>query len=220
MLGFMPPGKVYLIYGKPGGMDDKGKAKKIAEEVKSTLEETYMPIPIILKEMNNPHDPNEIWFTLQEIVDKEVKEGSEICMNVSAGTKVMVVSSIMFTVLREDAKISLYYGVPQKYPIEEDKYTSEGCKEIVEIPRLTPSLKRLFMGRDRTAAKILSLLNKKQYNSIRELIQDMKGKRTTIKYHLDLLQKHNFVTLTKFGKESRVEITEMGRKYSKILGKG
>jgi DNA-binding transcriptional ArsR family regulator len=221
MLGFSPPSKVYLIYGKQGGMDHKGKAETIAGEVKSMLEETYMPIPIEFKELDNPHDPNEIWYILQEVVEKETKDGVEICLNVSAGTKVMVVASIMFTVLREDANICIYYGVPQSYPIsdEEDKYTSVGCKEVVEIPRLTPSLKRLFMSSDKTASKILGLLDKKRYNSIKELTEEIDVPRSTIKYYLDMLEQQKFVKLTREGKESKIEITKMGRTYSKILGK-
>lgn len=220
MLRFLPPSKVYLIYGKPGeSLDKKGKAKAIAEDVRKILEEVYTPIPIEFKELKNPHDPNEIWFTFQEIVEKESSKGAEICMNVSAGTKVMVVAAVMFTVLREDANVCMYYGIPEEYPFSKnmDKYTSWGCQEVIEIPRLTPSLKALFMGSDKLATKILGKLSKKNYESIQDLAGDMGLKRPTLKYNLNMLVSQRFVKLTKHGKESKIEITKMGKMYSKIL---
>jgi len=157
---------------------------------------------------------------LDQIIGKEKKEQNEIFVNVSSGTKVMVVTSIMYSVLNEDIDIRIYYGIPEEYPIseEEDAYTSVGCKEVVEIPRLTPSLQRIFLDEDRTTLTVLKKIAENEvYESIEKLKEDTNLKRSTLKYHLDILEKLNFIEIVRKGKKSIIRITKLGKTYAKIL---
>ncbi len=101
---------------------------------------------------------------------------------------------------------------------EEDAYTSVGCKEVVEIPRLTPSLQRIFLDEDRTTLTVLRKIAENEvYESIEKLKEDTNLKRSTLKYHLDILEKLNFIEIVRKGKKSIIRITKLGKTYAKIL---
>ena len=124
--------RVWLITEKPSHQEDKGSpyAKSIARKLK----ESNIDCQQVAADRIDLFD---ILRALRIIIMKE--KGNHILVNVSVGSKIQAIASMMICMMFKDmATIRPYYVVPEKYNTilleEKRNQETEGMKDIITLP--------------------------------------------------------------------------------------
>jgi hypothetical protein len=123
--------RVWLITEKPSHGEDKGSpyAKSIARKLKESNIDCQQTSADRI-------DLFDILRALRTIIMHE--KGNHILVNVSVGSKIQAIASMMACMMFKDiATIRPYYVVPDKYNtilLEERNQETEGMKDIISLP--------------------------------------------------------------------------------------
>src|ERR671918_1629664 len=124
--------RVWLITEKPSHQEDKGSpyAKSIARKLKESNIDCQQASADRI-------DLFDILRALRTIIFHE--KGNHILVNVSVGSKIQAIASMMACMMFKDmATIKPYYVVPEKYNTllleEKKKQETEGMKDIITLP--------------------------------------------------------------------------------------
>ena len=123
--------RVWLITEKPSHEENKGSpyAKSIARKLKESNIDCQQASADRI-------DLFDILRALRTIVMHE--KGNHILVNVSVGSKIQAIASMMACMMFKDmATIRPYYVVPEKYNtilLEESNQETEGMKDIISLP--------------------------------------------------------------------------------------
>ncbi|HKG87689.1 MAG TPA: DUF6293 family protein [Nitrososphaeraceae archaeon] len=124
--------RVWLIIDKPSHQEDKGSsyAESIAKGLKASNIECQQASADRI-------DLFDILRALRTIIIHE--KGNHILVNVSVGSKIQVIASMMACMMfRDVATIKPYYVVPEKYNTilleEKRNQETEGMKDIITLP--------------------------------------------------------------------------------------
>ncbi|WP_231845037.1 DUF6293 family protein [Methanocella paludicola] len=107
--------KAYLLVQNP--KSDKGYYKHQTDVVNSFLKEIKR-VPIEWEDCYiDLYDFNSTFKTAYKLIEKEVKKGNPVYVNISSAPRMVQVALIMASFLnrREDAIVELYYIEPEKY---------------------------------------------------------------------------------------------------------
>src|ERR687884_2116306 len=126
----MKADRVWLIV-HAGPKADKGD--KFVKAIQSKLKDARIEC---LKTPADRIDLFDILRALRTIILKE--KGNSILVNVSVGSKIQAIASMMACMMFKDiAMIKPYYVVPERYNsslVKEDKQETEGVKDIIGLP--------------------------------------------------------------------------------------
>jgi hypothetical protein len=126
----MKADRVWLIVHR-GFQADKGD--KFVKAIQSKLEDARIDC---LQAAADRIDLFDILRALRTIILKE--KGNSILVNVSVGSKIQAIASMMACMMFKDiAMIKPYYVVPERYNsslVKEDKQETEGVKDIIGLP--------------------------------------------------------------------------------------
>jgi Family of unknown function (DUF6293) len=126
----MKADRVWLITHNNPHEDEGSKFIKLIQE---KLKESRIQC---LQKQANRIDLFDILRALRLIILKE--KGNSILVNVSVGSKIQAIASMMACMMFKDiAMIKPYYAVPEKYTsslVKEEKQETEGLKEIKPLP--------------------------------------------------------------------------------------
>jgi Family of unknown function (DUF6293) len=124
--------RVWLITEKPSHQEDKGSpyAKSIARKLKESNIDCQQTSADRI-------DLFDILRALRTIITNE--KGNHILVNVSVGSKIQAIASMMACMMFKDmATIRPYYVVPEKYNTvlldEKKNQETEGMKDIITLP--------------------------------------------------------------------------------------
>ena len=235
----MKADRVWLItHNKPYG--DKGA--RFIKLIQTGLNEARIQC---LQEQADRIDLFDILRALRIIILKE--KGNSILVNVSVGSKIQAIASMMACMMFKDiAMIKPYYAVPERYTTtlakEEEKQETEGLEDIIPMPEYKIEMP------DEKLIKCLRLINLKTNGKITkrelkdaamkaDLIHVDKERTTTKKRtkeeyseqaaYMSLnknliapLQNWRFVTESKVGTHHIITLTDDGKNALKFLGTG
>ena len=126
----MKADRVWLI------TDDKPKEDEGSKFVKSIQRKLKEVRIECLQEQADRIDLFDVLRVLRMIILKE--KGNSILVNVSVGSKIQAIASMMACMMFKDvANIKPYYVVPERYNsslMKEDKQETEGVKQILPMP--------------------------------------------------------------------------------------
>jgi hypothetical protein len=218
--------KVWLITEKPSHGEDKGSpyAKSIARKLKESNIDCQQASADRI-------DLFDILRALRTIIIHE--KGNHILVNVSVGSKIQAIASMMACMMFKDmATIRPYYVVPEKYNTilleEKRNQETEGMKDIITLPEYkieTPNEKLI---------ECMYMISLHKYNKItkRELkdlalnnnliqvgkkdTQDKEERRDQAAYMalnknlIEPLMEWKFISVEKVGSRHIVSLTEEG----------
>src|SRR5437899_1396225 len=87
--------------------------------------------------------------------------GNSILVNVSVGSKIQAIASIMACMMFKDiAMIKPYYVVPEKYTTKQEKQETEGVKDVILMPEYKIELP------DEKLIKCMAIINQRTNGEI------------------------------------------------------
>jgi hypothetical protein len=177
--------RVWLITDKPSHQEDKGSpyAESIAKKLKASNIDCQQASADRI-------DLFDILRALRTIIFHE--KGNNILVNVSVGSKIQAIASMMACMMFKDmATIKPYYVVPEKYNtilLEEKKnQETEGMKDIITLPEYK-----------------IEIPSKKLIECI-HMISQHKGKRITKRELKDLALNKNLIQVGKKDEQDKEE---------------
>ena len=214
-----------VIHSNPH--DDKGSP--FVTKIKTRLKEEKIEC---LEEFADRKDLFDTLRALRSIILKET--GNNIMVNVSTGSKIQSIASMMACMMfRDIGSIKPYYAEPKEYRSNSDKQDeqdTEGLNRIMALPdyRIEIPSKNLIKSLELINNEARGTLTKKRLMDLaleEKLIQVGKNKKhkdTSAYMALDThilspLQKWNFVTIEKSGKRRIVSLSEDGKNALKFL---
>ncbi|MFX1519813.1 MAG: DUF6293 family protein [Promethearchaeota archaeon] len=220
-LKWHPGNKVHFIMGTKKTQVEL-TARKILEKIKEKISMLYE----IEEEYVNVHDFNDILRKTSEIMRKEREKGSTIFVNISSGTKVVIVALAIAAFLYD---AQLYYVVPEEYTALVDKIPTNGttAKEITddEIMRYTtssgarsviriPPLPIRLPGDEEL--KILEILSENPASSLKEIATkanfgEDKKSIAKVSYYIRKLEDDNLIEIERSKRRMKMQITVKGK---------
>ena len=218
--------RVWLIIDKPTHQEDKGSpyAESIAKKLKaSNIDCQQTPA--------NRIDLFDILRALRTIIFHE--KGNHILVNVSVGSKIQAIASMMACMMFKDmATIKPYYVVPEKYNTilleEKRNQETEGMRDIITLPeykieipneKLIECMHMISLHKDNKIAKreLKDLaLNKnliqvgKKEGLDREERSDQAAYMALNKNLIEPLMDWKFISVEKIGARHIVSLTDEG----------
>lgn len=234
----MKADRVWLItHNKPHG--DKGA--KFVKLIQTRLNEARIQC---LQEQADRIELFDILRALRIIILKE--RGNAILVNVSVGSKIQAIASMMACMMFKDtAMIKPYYAVPERYTsslAKEEKQETEGLEDIIPMPeykiempdeklikclRLIVNLKadgRITKRELKDAAMRAGLIHvdKERITTIKKRTKEEYSEQAAYmslnKNLITPLQNWRFVTETKVGTHHIITLTDDGKNVLKFLG--
>lgn len=226
----MKADRVWLITHNNPHEDEGSKFVKL---IQARFKESKI---LTLQEQADRMDLFDILRALRIIILKE--KGNSILVNVSVGSKIQAIASMMACMMFKDiAMIKPYYAVPEKYTsslAEEERQETEGLKDIIPMPEYKIEIP------PQKLIKCLDIINQKPDGKIRKReLKDLAiesglihldenratgRKRTKDEYTdqaaymslnknlIEPLQKYwRFITEAKVGTHHIISLTEEGR---------
>jgi hypothetical protein len=205
------------------------KGSPFVTKIKTRLKEEKIEC---LEEFADRKDLFDTLRALRSIILKET--GNNIMVNVSTGSKIQSIASMMACMMfRDIGSIKPYYAEPKEYRSNSDKQDeqdTEGLNRIMALPdyRIEIPSKNLIKSLELINNETRGTLTKKRLMDLaleEKLIQVGKNKKhkdTSAYMALDThilgpLQKWNFVTIEKSGKRRIVSLSEDGKNALKFL---
>ena len=177
-------------------LDYAGRIERAVSQVMRVKVELY-PIPA--------YNLEETFKTVASLIEKEQKEGSEVVVNASSGTKIMSAAAI---------SAAFMHGVKTCYTIPETEiYEAQGVKETIVLPMLV-GLKPL-QSLSKSAMQILVTLRNMggRTETMKALAAKLGWSRDEIgklSYHLSRLEGYGLITTERVGRELAIELSETG----------
>ncbi|MGB7954465.1 MAG: DUF6293 family protein [Candidatus Nitrosopolaris sp.] len=180
-------------------------------------------------------DRTELFDTLRALRIIILKEkGNSILVNVSVGSKIQAIASMMACMMFKDiAMIKPYYVVPEKYTSKEEKQETEGVEKVIPMPEYKIELpdekliKCMAIINQRTNSEITKHDLKdlaKERNLIHVAEKKIPGKKRAKKEYSDQsdymslnktliepLRHWRFITETKIGTNHIISLTDEGK---------
>ena len=220
----MKADRVWLIV-HAGAKADKGD--KFIKDIQSKLKDAR--IECILAPADRI-DLFDILRALRTIILKE--KGNSILVNVSVGSKIQAIASMMACMMFKDiSMIKPYYVVPERYnSSQEDKEETEGLKDIIGLPEYKieiPSdklIRCLALIDERAGGKItkrelkdMAIENNLIHVDDKKISSDQAAYMALNKNLVEPLLDWNFITESKVGSHHIISLTEDGRHALKFL---
>ena len=233
----MKADRVWLITHDKPEEDEGGKFVKLIQgKLKEARIEYY-------QEQADRIGLFDVLRVLRAIILKE--KGNSILVNVSVGSKIQAIASMMACMMFKDiANIKPYYAVPERYNstlVKEDKQETEGLKEIkampeykIEIPneKLVKCLDIINQKADGSITKRelkdaaieagLIHVDEKRITTIARTKEDYSDQAAYMSLNKNLiapLRSWRFVTESKVATHHIVSLTKDGKSALKFLGK-
>ena len=220
----MKADRVWLIV-HAGAKADKGD--KFVKAIQSKLKDARIEC---LLAPSDRIDLFDILRALRTIILKE--KGNSILVNVSVGSKIQAIASMMACMMFKDlAMIKPYYVVPERYnSSQEDKEETEGVKDIIGLPEYKieiPSdklIRCLALIDERARGKIskrelkdLAIENGLIHIDDKKISSDQASYMALNKNLIEPLLDWKFITESKVGSHHIISLTEDGRHALKFL---
>jgi hypothetical protein len=222
----MEADRVWLIV-HAGSHADKGD--KFVKAIESKLKDARIEC---LKAPADRIDLFDILRALRTIILKE--KGNSILVNVSVGSKIQAIASMMACMMFKDlAMIKPYYVVPEIYNsslAKENKQETEGVKDIIGLPEYKieiPSdklIRCLGLIDERAGGKItkrelkdLAIENNLIHMDDKKISSDQAAYMALNKNLIEPLLDWKFITESKVGFHHIISLTEDGKHALKFL---
>src|SRR5918911_4869703 len=220
----MKADRIWLIV-HAGAKDDKGD--KFVKAIQSKLKDARIEC---LKAPADRIDLFDILRALRTIILKERR--NSILVNVSVGSKIQAIASMMGCMMFKDlAMIKPYYVVPERYnSSQEDKEETEGLRDIIGLPEYKielPSdklIRCLALIDERAGGKItkrelkdLAIENNLIHVDDKKISSDQAAYMALNKNLVEPLLDWNFITESKVGSHHIISLTEDGIHALKFL---
>jgi Family of unknown function (DUF6293) len=222
----MKADRVWLIV-HAGSHADKGD--KFVKAIESKLKDARIEC---LKAPADRIDLFDILRALRTIILKE--KGNSILVNVSVGSKIQAIASMMACMMFKDlAMIKPYYVVPEIYNsslAKENKQETEGVKDIIGLPEYKieiPSdklIRCLGLIDERAGGKItkrelkdLAIENNLIHMDDKKISSDQAAYMALNKNLIEPLLDWKFITESKVGSHHIISLTEDGKHALKFL---
>jgi hypothetical protein len=180
-------------------------------------------------------DRVELFDTLRALRIIILKEkGNSILVNVSVGSKIQAIASMMACMMFKDiAMIKPYYVVPEKYTTKDEKQETEGVKDVIPMPEYKIELP------DEKLIRCMAIINERingkiTKHDLKDLAKERKlihmndkkipgNKRTKKEYSdqsdymslnktlIEPLRNWRFITETKIGTNHIISLTAEGK---------
>ena len=177
-------------------LDYAGRIEAVVSQVMRVKVQLH-PIPA--------HNFEEDFKTVASLIENEQREGSEVIVNVSSGTKIMSAAAI---------SAAFMHGVKTCYTIPEmETYEARGVKETIVLPTLVgfKPLRTL----SESAKQILNTL--RSMGGRTETMKDLAGmlgwsrdEIGKLSYHLSRLEGYGLVKTERVGRELTIELSDTG----------
>ena len=215
--------RVWLItHNKP----HEDKAYTFIKQIKNKLKEHKIEC---LEESADRKDLFDTLRALRFIIIKE--KGNNIMINVSTGSKIQSIASMMACMMfRDFGTITPYYVEPKNYTSIPEAQETEGMKDIISLPdyRIEIPSKKLIKSLELINKEENGILNKKKlmYLALQEnlihVTENKENKETAAymalnKNIIEPLQKWNFITIDKSGKRKLITLSDDGKNALKFL---
>jgi hypothetical protein len=225
--------KVWLITEKPSHQEDKGSpyAKSIARKLKESNIDCQQASADRI-------DLFDILRAIRTIIMHE--KGNHILVNVSVGSKIQAIASMMACMMfRDMATIKPYYVVPEKYNTilleEKRNQETEGMKDIITLPeykieipneKLIECMHMISLHKDNkiTKRELKDLaLNKNLIQVGKKDTQDKEERRDQAAYMalnknlIEPLMDWKFISVEKIGARHIVSLTDEGTNALRFL---
>ncbi len=199
----LPVTKIILVVGKPETSGEKF-ARKVVKEVAKELK------PIFDVEIAEVDKVNVMGAAIElvNIIEREKESGNEAVLNVSGSLRTYPVAAYIAASITNSRMFS---SIP-----EYDANGKEiGIEKVVEIPVLPVA----FPGKEQM--EILSAVGDGA-SSLDELVvrlnpgivkksKEFQSERSRLSHHLSKLEKAGFVRREKYGRQVKIELTELGK---------
>jgi hypothetical protein len=225
--------RVWLITEKPSHQEDKGSpyAKSIARKLKESNIDCQQASADRI-------DLFDILRAIRTIIMHE--KGNHILVNVSVGSKIQAIASMMACMMfRDMATIKPYYVVPEKYNTilleEKRNQETEGMKDIITLPeykieipneKLIECMHMISLHKDNkiTKRELKDLaLNKNLIQVGKKDTQDKEERRDQAAYMalnknlIEPLMDWKFISVEKIGAHHIVSLTDEGTNALRFL---
>jgi hypothetical protein len=161
---------------------------------------------------------------LRTIILRE--KGNSILVNVSVGSKIQAIASMMSCMMFKDiAMIKPYYVVPERYnSSQEDKEETEGLKDIIGLPEYKIEIPSEGLIDERAGGKIskrelkdLAIENNLIHVDDKKVSSDQAAYMALNKNLIEPLLDWKFITESKVGSRHIISLTEDGIRALKFL---
>jgi hypothetical protein len=156
--------KVWLVtHDKP----DEDNGYTFADIIEKKLKTAHIECT---RSLANRIDLFDILRALRSIILQE--KGNYILVNVSSGSKIQAIASMMACIMfKEQAMIKPYYVVPEKYNtnlLQDKKQETEGLKDIITLPdyKIEIPNERLIMCLDIISQQVAQKIGKRQLKDL------------------------------------------------------
>ena len=149
-------------------------------------------------------------------------EDYQIDINISGGSKVALIATVMAS---QYFPCNIFYGIPKKYNIDENKMMSFGVKEWVDLPnfQLKESIKPrkaelliLMLIKDEMSLTSLT----KNYLNLRKIkkkdVYTIRSNKVLLLYHLKKLEHKKLVKLGIEKREKMIKLRDTGKFIQEI----
>ena len=210
------PDKVVLLcQDEPKFSEENEQLSKIAEKITKKIRFSI----ICETKKVKTHDFKEVTTTLLNII-KENKEYDDITINISAGSKIMVATSIM---------VSQYYGckvsyiIPKEYGDLKSGFYAKGALKEVNIPVLNISKlikskgkeKEIFLCIERDPITLTQLINK-YFNKTVSGTYESRTIKSLFLYHLKKLSNKNLIFIDNTKRNTLIWLSDTGEFIKEI----
>ena len=199
-----------------------GNANKFIKQV--TVELKKKKIPVKMKEINRDDLFDNI-RGMKEIFDEE--KNNEIHVNVSAGSKIQAIASIMACMIFKNYHTTPYYVKPKRYGKIPDEPQSFGVKAITSLPDYTIQQPNSDLIKALNIIKKKNKLNKKHFaelsidNNLFDSKNDKVGQSDYGKLNSRIVKPlkdyWKYIEVNKIGLNDWIELTDSGNDVCKFL---
>lgn len=217
------PQKIIIIQQEENLIKDKQYSdiiKKSKELSESLIKKTKFLVDSEVISVNY-HDYENCLFTLKKVIESNCKNFDEISINVSTGSKILVLAAV---VVSQFFNCKLIYVVPKQYSIFDSKMkvNSKGVLSITEIKpfNLNPLINlkkmeyKILFNLDNNNMSLSDLTQKifsKKINDY-EIIK----KKNLILYHIKTLNEKNLIKIINLNNQKYMCLTELGKFLKEI----
>lgn len=202
-----PPRKFVLLTGEER-TSGEARADTIAKEMQQELQ---TPLYDVIIHKVSKLDLIKTISQLSEVISSLKKEGYQILLNISGSLRIFTVAAMIVAYLTQSELVSAI-------PRYDENFNEIGVEEHIKIPVLPLTqlneeqitiLSKINSGVDSVGALVLKISpdckkDKKKYRS----------ERSRITYYLNSLEEAGFLFRKREGKNTRIQLTELGSLYS------
>lgn len=218
-----PPKKAVIVTNDPATTPNKKWAERTSEVADRLIKEIS---PLIETELVlvDYHNVESASAKIIEIIEGHIDEYDDITINVSSGTKPLIISAVLAS---QYYPVSLFYVIPQDYNVPEGEvFLTKGARKAIQLPSLemkelvmpTKMQKKIFREIEDGEISFTKLVKKyAKSNEIRLDEDSMKRTKCLFSYHLKKLKSKKLVKLNQSNRQLFISLTDTGKFVSKII---